>query len=77
MAFEGSQSERIQKPKKIGSASAIVVYSSHLEDFSAVPKDQTTSSASIINHHNNLREWLETLTSFALTNINCRGLGER
>ena len=39
MAFESFQSEEMQKPKKIGSASATVKYNGHLEGFLAALKD--------------------------------------
>ncbi len=74
MAFESSQSERIRRPKKIGSALATVEHGGHLEGFLAAPKGQTTSSAPIINHHRGFREGLEILISSTSTNNHRHGL---
>ena len=68
MAFESSQSEEMQRPKKIGSISTTAEYRGYLEGFLAMPKGQTTFSAPIINYCSGLRKGLEILTSFALTN---------
>ncbi len=76
MAFESSQSEGMQRPKKIGSASATAEHGGHLEGFSATPKGQTTSSAPTINHHRSLKEGLKTLTSSTPANNHRRGLRE-
>ncbi len=76
MAFENSQSEGIQRPKKIRSTSATVEHGGHLEDFLAASKGQTTSSAPTINYYCSIREGLETLTSTTPTNNNHRGLRE-
>ena len=45
MAFESSKLEKMQRPKKIGSALAIAEYSSNLKGFLAIPKGHITSSA--------------------------------
>lgn len=76
MAFESFHSEGMWRPKKIGSTSAIAEHSGHLEGFSTVLKDQTTSFIPIINHCRGLREGLKILTSSALTNNYCHGLRE-
>ncbi len=66
----------MQRPKKIGSASATAEHDGHLEGFLAVLKGQTTSSTPNINHYRGLREGLETLTSSTPANNHCRGLRE-
>ncbi len=76
MAFESSQSEGMQRPKKIGSVSATAEHGGHLEGFSAALKGQTTSFALTINHCRGLREGLETLTSSALAKNHCHSLIE-
>ena len=76
MAFESFQSEKIQKPKKIGSASATAEYGGYLKGFLAAPKGLPTFSAPTINHSYGLREGLETITSSTPTNNHCRGLRE-
>ncbi len=76
MALRNSQSEEMQRPKKIGSTSATAEHGGHLKDFSAAPKGQTTSFAPTINYCRSLKEGLETLTSSAPTNNHCCGLRE-
>lgn len=77
MIFESSQSKNIQRPKKIRSTSATSEHSGHLRGFWAMPKSQSTSSASIINHCHSLRKRLETLTSSTYINNHCHGLREK
>ena len=71
MAFESSQSEKMWKPKKIKSVSAIAEPKYYQEGFLATPKGQTTFSALIFHHCYGFREGLETLTSFAPANNHC------
>ena len=77
MVFESSQSEKMQRPKKIGFALATMEYNGHLEGFLAMPKGQTTSFAPTINYNRGLREELETLTSSSPANNYCHGLRNR
>ncbi len=67
----------MQRPKKIGSASATAEHSGHLEDFSVTPKGQTTSSAPTVNHRYSLREGLETLIFSTPANNYCRAFRKR
>lgn len=46
MAFESFQSEKIQKPKKIGFVLAIAKYGSYLKNFLAMPKVRALFSLS-------------------------------